>query len=141
RVLRELARARLLRRQGQTDAAGEAVDAALMAGASEPRLLALVASEGRRAGRMLRALQAARTAVAGAPENPELRKLLAEIELARRDGRSALSTLAELDSADPDVVAMRAQAALLIGSEEVLRAAVESLDARVREDAEVGVEL
>src|SRR5690606_6555677 len=83
-VIRQLARARLLRRQGEVEAAGEAVDLAIRAGASEPRLLALVATEGRRAGRLLRAQQAATAAVAGAPDNTDFRKLLAEIQLARR---------------------------------------------------------
>ncbi|MCZ7680426.1 MAG: hypothetical protein M5U28_17345 [Sandaracinaceae bacterium] len=73
-VLFELTRARLLRRRGQTAEAGAAVDEALLAGASEPRLLALVATEGRRAGRLLRAEQAARAAVAGAPRNADFQE-------------------------------------------------------------------
>ncbi len=140
-VLLELTRARLLRRQGQSDEAGAAVDAALLAGASEPRLLALVATEGRRAGRMLRAEQAARTAVNGAPANPDFRKLLAEIQLARRNGRGALSTLSELDAADPDVLVMRARAALLVGTEEALRAAAEGLDAYVEGNPDASVDV
>jgi tetratricopeptide (TPR) repeat protein len=130
-VVRQLARARLLRRQGEVEPAGEAVDLAIRAGASEPRLLALVATEGRRAGRLLRAQQAATAAVSGAPDNTDFRKLLAEIQLARRDGRGALSTLAELDAADPDVLAMRGAAALLLDTDEALRAAVAGLDAQV----------
>lgn len=129
RLLRALARARLLRRQGQPEPAGEAIDAALTAGATEPRLLAWAAAEALRAGRPSRALSAARTALSGAPESMELRKLLARIELARRDGRGALSTLAELDSADREVATMRARAALLEGSEQTLRAALEALGA------------
>ncbi|HJL17754.1 MAG TPA: tetratricopeptide repeat protein, partial [Sandaracinaceae bacterium LLY-WYZ-13_1] len=140
-VLHALTRSRLLRRQGETEAAGQAVDAALQAGATEPRLLALVASEGRRSGRMLRAEQAARTAVNGAPSNPEFRKLLAEIQIARRNGRAALGTLQELPDDDPDVLEMRAEAALLLGSEEALTTAAEGLDAYVEahEDASIAV--
>jgi predicted Zn-dependent protease len=141
RVLLELARSRLLRRQGTIDRAGEAVDRALLAGASEPRLLALVATEGRRAGRLLRAEQAARTALSGAPHNADFRKLLAGIELDRRNGRGALGTLASLDAADPDVVRMRAQAALLVGTEDALRAAVEALDAHVAAHAEAAIDV
>ena len=135
-VLYHLTRARLLRRQSNVEAAGGAVDEALLAGATEPRLLALVAIEGRRAGRMLRAEQAARTAVTGAPSNPDFRKLLAEIQLARRDGRGALTTLAELDSDDPDVLEMRATAALLLSTQESLTAASEGLDAYVADHGE-----
>lgn len=138
-VVYQLTRSRLLRRQGQVEAAGEAVDNALLAGASEPRLLALVAVEGRRAGRMPRAEQAARTAVIGAPSNPDFRKLLAEIQLARRDGSGALTTLGELSSDDPDVVEMRAQSALLMGSAEALTLAAEGLDAYVEANEEASV--
>src|SRR5690606_39308096 len=97
--------------------------------------------EGRRAGRLLRAQQAATAAVSGAPDNPDFRKLLAEIQLARRDGRGALSTLAELDAADPDVLAMRGAAALLLDTDEALRAAVAGLDAQVAGDGESSVEV
>ncbi|HEY8429952.1 MAG TPA: tetratricopeptide repeat protein [Sandaracinaceae bacterium] len=141
RVLMELTRARLLRRQGQAEPAGRAVDEALRAGATEPRLLALVASEGRRAGRMVHAEQAARAALSGAPESPELKKLLAGIQIARRNGRGALSTLAELDAADPDVLEMRAQAALLVGTTEALQAAAEGLEAAIAESPDAGVAL
>ncbi len=140
-VLFELTRARLLRRQGQTAEAGAAVDEALLAGASEPRLLALVATEGRRAGRLLRAEQAARAAVAGAPRNADFKKLLAGIQLARRNGRGALTTLADLDAADPDVLEMRALAALLVGTREALEAAAAGLDAEIEASPEASVGL
>ena len=138
-VIYHLTRARLLRRQGHTEQAGEAVDEALSAGATEPRLLATVAIEGRRAGRMLQAEHAARTAVAGAPSNPDFRKLLAEIQLARRNGRAALATLADLSADDPDVLEMRAQAALLLGTQEALDAAAQGLDAYVEAAEEPSV--
>lgn len=138
-VLFQLTKARLSRRQGNTEAAAEAVDAALMAGGSEPRLLSLVATEGRRAGRLIASEMAARQAVERAPENAEFRKLLAEIQLARRNGRAALATLADLDASDPDVLEMRAEAALRVGTEEVLTAAAEGLDAYVEANEEPGV--
>ncbi|MGE0788746.1 MAG: tetratricopeptide repeat protein [Sandaracinaceae bacterium] len=142
RVLFELARSRLLRRNGSADQAREAVDEAMRAGASEPRLLALLATEGRRAGRLAASEMAAQGAVTGAPTNPDFRKLLAEIQLARRNGRAALTTLSEMSSEDPDVIEMRAQAALLLGSDEALAAASEGLDAYVTnnpDDASVRV--
>lgn len=136
RVLYELARARLLRRSGEGEQAREAVDEAMRAGASEPRLLALLATEGRRAGRLGPAETAARNAVTGAPSNHDFRKLLAEIQLSRRNGRNALQTLAELPGEDPDVIEMRAEAALLLGSDEALNAASEGLDGYVEQNAE-----
>ncbi|MBX3273830.1 MAG: tetratricopeptide repeat protein [Sandaracinaceae bacterium] len=140
-VVYQLTRARLLRRKGEAREAGRAVDQALRAGASEPRLLSVVAIEARRAGRLSEAETAARTAVTGAPSNVDLRKLLAEIQLARRNGRGALTTLAELSSDDPDVVAMRGQAALLLGTEEALAAAAEALEAHIEGTEEASVEV
>ncbi len=141
-VLFQLTKARLSRREGNTEAAGDAVDAALRAGGSEPRLLSLVATEGRRAGRLVASEMAARQAVERAPSNPEFRKLLAGIQLARRNGRAALATLADMDASDPDVLEMRAESALLVGTEEALTAAAQGLDAYVEgtEDPGVGVQ-
>ena len=140
-VIYRLTRARLLRRQGHSDRAGEEVDQALRAGASEPRLLALVAQEARRAGRLPQSEHAARGAVHGAPSNTDFRKLLAEVQIARHNGRAALTTLAELPSDDPDVLAMRARAALMLGSEEALRTAAEGLDAFVTANEDASVEV
>lgn len=121
RVLTELSRARLLRRQGNSAEATTAVDRAIQAGASEPRLLALVALEAKGVGSLARAQQAAMQAVAGAATNPDFRKLLASILLDRRNGLQALRTLAPLDAGDPEVLVMRARAALLVATDEVLR--------------------
>ncbi|MCB9593365.1 MAG: tetratricopeptide repeat protein [Sandaracinaceae bacterium] len=140
-VVYQLTRARLLRRKGEAEAAGEAVDLALRAGASEPRLLAVVAIEARRAGRMLQAEHASRTAVEGAPSNEDFRKLLAEIQLARRDGRGALATLGELSGDDPDVIEMRGEAALLLGTDEALTAAAQALEAYVEGNEDASVEV
>src|SRR5690606_14220249 len=89
RVLHQLTRARLLRRQGQHEPAAEAVGAALAAGAQEPRLLALVARAAIAAGRLVEAERAATTALRGSPSSPEVRKLLARIHLERRSGERA----------------------------------------------------
>jgi Flp pilus assembly protein TadD len=140
-VIYHLTRARLLRRQSQPDQAGTEVDEALRAGADEPRLLALVATEARRAGRIVRAEQAATTAVSGAPENGDFRKLLAEIQIQRRNGPAALSTLQTLDVADPDVLIMRAEAAILVGTADALNAAASGLDAYVSSTEEPSVEV
>ncbi|MCA9607753.1 MAG: tetratricopeptide repeat protein, partial [Myxococcales bacterium] len=140
-VVYQLTRARLLRRKGQAENAGEAVDQALGAGASEPRLLAVVAVEARRAGRLLQAERAASTAVTGAPSNTDFRKLLAEIQLSRRNGRAALATLGELSGDDPDVIEMRGEAALLLGTEEALTAAAEALDGYVSANEDASVEV
>ncbi|MFK7988590.1 MAG: tetratricopeptide repeat protein [Sandaracinaceae bacterium] len=140
-VLEQLLRARLSRRQGNIDASGTAVEQALRAGATEPRLMALVAAEGRRAGRLLHAERAARTAVTGAPSNPDFRKLLAGLQLLRHDGRGALATISELPNDDPDVVQMRAEAAMLLGTAESLEAAATQLDAYVEANEDANVEV
>ncbi|MGF1466256.1 MAG: tetratricopeptide repeat protein [Sandaracinaceae bacterium] len=141
RVLYELTRAHLLRRRGDAEGSGEAVDAALDAGASEPRLLALVANEGRRAGRLGRAHAAAAAAVQGAPANQDFRKLLAEIEVARRDGEGAIRTLASLPGDDPSVVLMRGEAALLVGARPVVETASGEVDAFLEAQEAPSVEL
>jgi Tfp pilus assembly protein PilF len=131
RVIAELIKSRLHRRKGDNAKASEAVDAAIGAGATEPRLLALVAIEARGAGRLDRAQQAATQAAAGAPSNADFRKLLAEIQVARRDGVAALATLARLSTDDPAVLLLSARAALLVGAPDSLAAASAALDAFV----------
>lgn len=139
RLLFELTRVRLMRRKGDDEGVVAAVDAALRAGADEPRLLVLVAIEGRRVGRLRRAGMAAQQAVAHAPSNPEYRKLLAEIQVARGLGRAALRTLAALDAHDPAVLRMIGQAALAVGSRSALTSAKDALDAYVQEHQDAGV--
>jgi len=129
RVIAGLTRARLLRRMEESEAATEAVDEAAQGGATDPRLLALVAREAQSVGLMGRAQAAATNALRGAPTNPELRKLLAEIFLTRRDGFRALQTLGTLSANDPEVLLMSARGALLVGGEETLAAAAEALAA------------
>ena len=63
-VLAALTTARLKRRQGDQAGAVAAVDQAADAGATEPRLLALVATEARSVGRLSRAQLAAEQAAA-----------------------------------------------------------------------------
>jgi len=140
-VLFHLTRARLLRRKGDLRPAEEAVEAAARAGATEPRLQALVASAAFALGELPRAQQAATAAVTAAPAIPEYRKLLAEILVARRDGVGALRVLSPLSSEDPDVLRASARAALLVGSEESLGATVEALQAFVEAQEEPSVEM
>ncbi len=129
RVLAGLTRARLLRRMEQSEAATEAVDEAAQGGATDPRLLALVAREAQSVGLMSRAQAAATNALRGAPTNPEFRKLLAEIFLTRRDGVRALRTLSTLSADDPEVLLMSARGALLVGGADALAAAAQALAA------------
>jgi tetratricopeptide (TPR) repeat protein len=140
RVLLELARARLQRRQGQVDAAGKAVERAVQAGATEPRLLALVASAAKAVGKLGQAQQAAMRAVGGAPSNADYRKNLARILLERRDGARALETLAPLPAEDPSVLELSARAALMVGSKKALEATAKELDAFVSEQEEPSVQ-
>ncbi|MEO0324550.1 MAG: tetratricopeptide repeat protein, partial [Myxococcota bacterium] len=139
-VLAALTDARLLQREGKDADAEEAVERAAEAGATEPRLLGLVGRAALRLGLLPRAQQAARTAVRNAPAIPDLRKLLAEILITRRDGVSALQTLAPLGAEDPEVLALSGRAALLARSDEALEAARTALDARADAE-ELGVEL
>jgi len=127
RVLAGLTRARLLRRKGETEAATAAVDAAAQGGATDPRLLALVAREALSVGLTTRAQSAATDAVRGAPTNTEFRKLLAEIFISRRDGLRALRTLSALTADDPEVLRMSAKGALLVGGADALAAASQAL--------------
>lgn len=140
RVLVELARARLLRRKGDTAPAGQAVDHAMEAGASEPRLLALVAAEARGAGRLDRAQQAAMLAVQSSPSNADFRKMLAQIQVERRDGVGALASLHGLSTQDPDVLILSARGALLVGTAESLQAAATALDQFVTDHPDAATE-
>ena len=140
-VLYHLTRARLLRRKGELEPAEAAVEEAARAGATEPRLQALVASAAFALGELPRAQQAATAAVSAAPAIPEYRKLLAEIMVARRDGVGALRVLAPLSSEDPDVLRASARAALLVGSEESLAATTEALNAHLEGQEEPSVEM
>lgn len=140
-VLYQLTRSHLLRRQGHHDEAGAAVETALQAGASEPRLLALVAQAARAENRFLQAEYAATEAVRGAPQNPEFRKLLASIYLARRNGARALTVLTQLSPEDPDVLVMTARAALLVGSDEALSTAAGAIDTYVEGHEDASTEL
>ncbi len=141
-VLFQLTRAHLLRRQGDHEGAVAAVDAALGAGAEEPRLLALAAHAARAEGRFVQAERAATEAVRRSPANTEFRKLLAAIYLDRRNGESAMRTLGELSADDPDVLVMTAQAALLVGTVGAAQGASQVIDTWMGEhEGEASVEL
>jgi tetratricopeptide (TPR) repeat protein len=136
RVLHALTRAQLLRRLGRTEEAREALTLASASGATEPRLQALLAAAAQSSGDLARAQQAAMAAVASAPAIAEYRKLLAEILVARRDGVRALRTLAVLSADDPEVLALSARAALIVGTEDALQATAQALDAHLEANAE-----
>lgn len=127
KVLLALTRARLYRRLGRTEDAEAAVAAAGAAGATEPRLQALVATSAQALGQLARAQTAAMAAVSSAPMITEYRLLLAEILLERRDGLRALRVLGPLSNDDPSVLALSAEAALLVGGQDTLAATVEAL--------------
>ncbi len=139
KVLIALTRARLHRRLGQTEQAEAAVEAAGAVGATEPRLQALVASSAQALGQLARAQTAAMAAVSSAPGIPEYRKLLAEILLERRDGVRALRVLGPLSNDDPSVLALSAEAALLVGGTDTLTATAQALTTYIEahEDASV----
>lgn len=140
-VLFDLTRSHLLRRQGHHDEAAAAVEAALSAGAQEPRLLALVAQAARAENRFLQAEFAATEAVRGAPQNADFRKLLAGIYLDRRNGGRAMQVLTQLPADDPDVLVMTARAALLVGGDEALSTAAGAIDAYIEGHEDASVEL
>jgi predicted Zn-dependent protease len=127
-ILFALARARLSQRQGEHEKSASALSDALAAGASEPRLLALVASEARRVGQLGLAQQAASQAVSAAPQASAYRALLARILIERQDGEHALTLLAAGAPDDPALLVMRAQAALLSSSADAQRDGVKAIE-------------
>lgn len=127
RILWALARARVLRRTGDATAAGSALRDALAAGTSEAGLLALVAQEALRTGELGSAQQAASGAVAVAPGVITYRVLLARVLLARGDGQRVLELTSTLDPGAPELLAMRARAALQTGQRDALGAALFAL--------------
>ena len=140
-VLLQLVRSRLARRQGDEGAAAAAVDSAVQGGATDPRLLALVALEAKAVGRLALAQAAATNAVAGAPTNTDFRKLLAEILIDRRDGVRALRVLGAMSMDDPDVLRMSAEAALIVGTTDAVQAAADALAAHLEANEEAGVDM
>ena len=128
-VLAALSRARLLLRQDKLKEAGDAVRDAITAGASEPRLLSLVAQEALSTGRLALAQRAASQAVAAAQGAGSYRLLLARVLLERRDGARALTVLESLPADDTRTTLMRARAALLSGDAKRMQEAQGQLDA------------
>ncbi|MEM9070542.1 MAG: tetratricopeptide repeat protein [Myxococcota bacterium] len=133
KVLLALTRARLMRRLGRTEDAEAQIEAATAAGASEPRMQALVASSAQALGQLGRAQTAAMAAVSSAPAIPDYRKLLAEILVERRDGVRALRVLGPLSNEDPDVLDLSTRAALLVGGTDAIEAASGALDSYLEE--------
>ena len=127
RALEALVRARVLRRQGQSEAAGKAVELAGSVGADDPRLLAFVAREGLALGKLTLAQHVASQALSAAPDVAQNRRLLARILIERNDGEHALQLLDKLPPDDSEAQIMKAQAALLFNDEAALRAGLDGL--------------
>jgi tetratricopeptide (TPR) repeat protein len=127
RALEALVRARVLRRQGQGEAAGTAVEEAGSAGADDPRLLAWVAREALALGKLTLAQHVASQALSAAPDVAQNRRLLARILIERNDGEHALQLLDKLPADDIEAQIMKAQAALLSSDEAALRAGLDGL--------------
>jgi tetratricopeptide (TPR) repeat protein len=127
RALEALVRARVLRRQGQGEAAGQAVEQAGNAGADEPRLLAWMAREALAVGMLPLAQHLASEALSAAPDVAQNRRLLARILIERNDGEHALLLLDKLPADDGEAQIMKAQAALLSNDEAALRAGLDGL--------------
>lgn len=136
RVLWGLSRARLSARAGQNDKAAEALRDALGAGASEPRLLALIAAEALRGNQLGTAQQAASQALALAPSAVTYRVLLARVLLARNDGSRVLDLIAQVPEGTPGLWTMRARAALQTGQTEAMKAALAAQAAQADEGLE-----
>jgi Tfp pilus assembly protein PilF len=128
RALEALVRARVLRRQGQTEPAGKAVEEADGAGADDPRLLGWVAREALALGKLPLAQHVASQALSAAPDVAQNRRLLARILIERNDGEHALQLLDKLPADDVEAQIMKAQAALLSSDEAALRAGLEGLN-------------
>jgi len=131
RLLAALVTARLERRSGDVGAAGAAIDRAVALEVKEPRLLALLATEARLAGRLAVAKTAAEAALAGAMGNASFRHGLAAVQLALHDGAGALATLSSLPPNDLRGAVLAARAALLIGAPDALARTRQKLDALV----------
>jgi tetratricopeptide (TPR) repeat protein len=136
RVLWGLSRARLSARAGQNDKAAEALRDALGAGASEPRLLALIAAEALRGDQLGTAQQAASQALALAPSAVTYRVLLARVLLARNDGSRVLDLIAQVPDGTPGLWTMRARAALQTGQNEAITAALAAQPAQADQGLE-----
>jgi tetratricopeptide (TPR) repeat protein len=127
RALSALVRARLLRRQGDSEGAAKAVTDAGNAGGDEPRLLAWVAREALALGKLPLAQNLASQALSAAPDVAQHRRLLARILIDRNDGEHALQLLEKLPADDLDAQIMKAQAALIASDPAALKAALEGL--------------
>jgi tetratricopeptide (TPR) repeat protein len=131
RLLAAVVSARLERRSGDVAAAGAAIDRAVAVGVREPRLLAMLATEAQRVGRLAAAKQTAESALAAAPTNASFRRGLAEVQLALHDGAGALATLGTLPPDDLRGAVLTARAALLLGAPDALARTRQTLDAMV----------
>ncbi len=135
-VLYHLTRAQLARRMEDDEAASSAVEQASLAGATEARLLILVAEAARDLGDLARAQRAVMAAVEVAPEIIRYRRLLAEILVQRRDGRRALRVLGGLPAGDTEVLRLTGLAALDVGEQTPLQGAQGAIQAFIEQQEE-----
>jgi tetratricopeptide (TPR) repeat protein len=145
RVLFGLAKVRLLKRRNDESGRAEAksvIDSLLGMRLTDPRLLALIARETETIG-MLAALgvaqEASLRAVHLAPNNPQYRKLAADIALRQQDPQRALQLVQSLPDDDPDVLWVHALAALDLGGAEGIQQAARSLDDWIRRNRDPDV--
>jgi tetratricopeptide (TPR) repeat protein len=130
RILWSLTRARILERTGQRPQAVAALRQALQSGATDAQLLTEIANLARSIGQSGLAQQAATYAVSVAPRQQMLRLHLAEILIERHNGGQAFALLANLAASEP-VLRLRARAALETGDPQLLRPALEALEAQL----------
>ncbi len=91
--------------------------------------------------RLEEAEEAARAALDANPSHTDFRRLLARIQLARRNGHGALETLRDSPPNDPGVLSIQGRAALLIGTEEALNQAAASLESYLESHDDADIEL
>ena len=127
RALEALTRARLARREAQSDAAAKAVEAAASSGTGDARVLAWIAREALAVGKLPLAQHMASQALSAAPDVAHNRRLLARILIERNDGEHAFTLLTKLPADDLDAGVMKAQAALLSSDPDSLRSALSGL--------------
>lgn len=113
RALHALATLRLAQRAEDAEGIAAAITAARQSGVEEPHWMARIAQVALDAGRLAAAEQAARAAARGTVVPAGYRYLLAEVLVARRQGRQALEVLAGLPGDAPRTLLAGAAAALL----------------------------
>ena len=122
-VVLALARARVASHRGDAAGVNVALDEAMNARATDPRVRALIAREAARAGNVDLAVKELQAALAAVPTNALWKTELVRIYLAADDSERALAELAKFKADDPSAVLLRASAHLLRGTPPELDAA------------------